>query len=81
MLSAFGVAIIRHERQRTLPIMKVNRTFECSGSAFQQSDPAAFTSFLFHGKHGSRLIAARPYRDMMMDGWEETISARSLDLH
>jgi len=52
-----------------------------SGSAFQQSDPAAFPSFLFHGKHGSRLIAARLYRDMMMDGWEETISARSLDLH
>jgi hypothetical protein len=26
--------------------------------AFQQSDPAAFTSLtLFHGKHGSRLIA------------------------
>ena len=61
--------------------MAVNRTFECSGSAFQQSDPAAFTSFLLHGKHGSRLIAARLYRDMMMDGWEETISARSLDLH
>jgi hypothetical protein len=61
--------------------MVVNRTFEYSGSAFQQSDPAAFTSFLFHGKHGSRLIATRLYRDMMMDGWEETISARSLDLH
>jgi hypothetical protein len=61
--------------------MVVNRTFECSGSAFQQFDPAAFTSFLFYGKHGSKLTAARLYRDMMMDGWEETISARSLDLH
>src|ERR1700674_841220 len=37
--------------------MVVNRTFECPGSAFQQSDPAAFTSFLFHGKHGGGLIA------------------------
>ena len=39
--------------------MVVNRTFECSGPVFQQSDPAAFTSFLFYGKHGGKLTAAR----------------------
>ena len=37
--------------------MCLNRTFECPVSAFQQSDPAALTCFLFYGKHGSGLVA------------------------
>ena len=45
-----------------LPITLVNRTFECPVSAFQQSDPAAVTSLLFYGKHGSGVIAGM--------GWE-----------
>src|ERR1700674_3827600 len=39
-----------------LPIRVLNGILECPGSAFQQSDPAAFTSFLFHGKHGGGLM-------------------------